>query len=135
MVDTIVDDMYFVFCFGRGIWLSKENAFIKYWDCFELISLKHLSHFNITSQKSLTFEHLRKKCTMSSTSSQYSHISESFIFILYNHFLHSITLCRTLYRKVWINVFLRTTNASFKILYHDFSLRLSKSWQTSHHLL
>ncbi len=27
--DAIVDDMYFVFCFGRGIWVS-----IKYWDIF-----------------------------------------------------------------------------------------------------
>ncbi len=40
-----------------------------------------------------------------------------------------------LYWKVWIFVFLMTTNGSLKILCHNLSLALSKSWNTSHHLL
>ncbi len=117
---AIVDDMYFVLCSQRGIWVSKEALNIGMF--LRFISLKCSSQFRITFQKSLTFEHLSKKCTMSSTSLQYSHISKSFIFILYNYLLHGITLWRTLYWKVWIFMFLRTTNGSLKILCHDFSI-------------
>ncbi len=53
------------------------------------ISLKRLSQFRITFQN-------------------------SFIFILYNHLLHDITLCRTLYWKVWIFVFLSDNKWKFK---------------------
>ncbi len=28
--NAIVDDMYFVLCFRGGIWVYKEDAFIKY---------------------------------------------------------------------------------------------------------
>ncbi len=34
--NAIVDDIYFVHCFRRGIWVSKVDAFIKYWDVFEI---------------------------------------------------------------------------------------------------
>ncbi len=124
-----------LFVFGDGFGYPKRIHSLNIGMFLRFISLKHSSQFRITFQKSLTFEHLRKRFTMSSTSLQYSHISESFIVILYNHLLHGITLCRTLYWKVWIFVFLRTTNGSLKILCHVFSLALSKSWNTSYHLL
>ncbi len=34
--NAIIDDMYFVLCFRRGILVSKEDAFIKYWDVFDI---------------------------------------------------------------------------------------------------
>ncbi len=68
--------------FGEGFGYPKRMHSLNIGMFLRFILLKRSSQFKITFQKSLTFEHLRKKCTMSSSSLQYSHISESFIFYI-----------------------------------------------------
>ncbi len=82
--------MYFVFVFEEGFGYPKRMHSLNIGMFLRFISLKRSSQFRIIFQISCIFQHLRKKCPMTSTSLQYSHISESFIFILYNHLLHGI---------------------------------------------
>ncbi len=94
-----------------------------------MVMLDKYSHqLNQCDQKSSTLGHLIKKKV---GYHPYLHSNYRYhffkFFIVYNHLLHGIILCKILYWKVWIFVSLTVLKGSLNILFQIFESAVLKS--------